>query len=493
MKTLYIECAMGAAGDMLTAALLELMPDKEVALAKLNAMGIPGVAFEAEPSEKCGITGTHMRVLIHGEEEESVPCGHTHAHEDHHEYNHAHEHHHEHDHVHEHHYEHDHHVHTHAHAHVQEDAHCHDSDAHDHAHHHAHDAHHHAHHGMAEIRRLIAELAVSETVKEKALAVYQSIAEAESRVHGAEVDQIHFHEVGSMDAVADVTAVCLLMELLAPEQVIVSPIHVGSGTVLCAHGRLPVPAPATALILEGMPIYGGNVQGELCTPTGAALLKTFADSFGPMPPMTVAKTGYGMGTKNFEQANCLRAMLGEPFPMNGIGSKMQTGQDAEGENTGSRGAAGKDTETENPAAREGRITEISCNLDDMTGEDIAFAAEHILQAGALDVFTESIYMKKGRPAVKLTVLARPEDEERLAGEIFRHTSTIGVRIHTDRRYELARRSEQRKTPLGTIEVKISEGFGVRKEKIEFTSLKEIAETSGKSVAEVRAALAGENV
>ena len=491
MKTLYIECAMGAAGDMLTAALLELMPDKEAALAKLNAMGIPGVVFEAEPSAKCGITGTHMRVLIHGEEEGAMPCGHTHAQEDHHEHNHAHEHHHEHDHVHEHHYEHDHHVHTHAHAHVQEDAHCHDSDAHDHAHHHEHDAHHHAHHGMAEIRSLIAELAVSETVKEKALAVYQSIAEAESKVHGAEVDQIHFHEVGSMDAVADVTAVCLLMELLAPEQVIVSPIHVGSGTVLCAHGRLPVPAPATALILEGMPIYGGSVQGELCTPTGAALLKTFADSFGPMPPMRVAKTGYGMGTKDFEQANCLRAMLGEPFPMNGIGSKMQTAQDAEDENTGSCGAAGKDTETENPAGREGRITEISCNLDDMTGEDIAFAAERILQAGALDVFTESIYMKKGRPAVKLTVLARPEDEERLAGEIFRHTSTIGVRIHTDRRYELARRSEQRKTPLGTIEVKISEGFGVRKEKIEFASLKQIAETSGKRLAEVRAALAEE--
>ena len=490
MKTLYIECTMGAAGDMLTAALLELLPDKEAALAKLNAMGIPGVVFEAEPSAKCGITGTHMRVLIHGEEEESVPCGHTHAQEDHHEHNHAHEHHHEHEHVHEHHHEHDHHVHTHAHAYVQEDAHCHDSDAHDHAHHHEHDAHHQAHHGMAEIRSLIAELAVSETVKEKALAVYQRIAEAESKVHGAEVDQIHFHEVGSMDAVADVTAVCLLMELLAPEQVIVSPIHVGSGTVLCAHGRLPVPAPATALILEGMPIYGGSVQGELCTPTGAALLKTFADSFGPMPPMTVAKTGYGMGTKDFEQANCLRAMLGAS-PMNGTGSKMQTGQDAEGENTGSRGAAGKDTETENPAGHESRITEISCNLDDMTGEDIAFAAEHILQAGALDVFTESIYMKKGRPAVKLTVLARPEDEERLAGEIFRHTSTIGVRIHTDRRYELARRSEQRKTPLGTIEVKISEGFGVRKEKIEFASLKEIAETSGKRLAEVRAALAEE--
>lgn len=499
MKTLYIECAMGAAGDMLTAALLELMPDKEAALAKLNAMGIPGVVFEAEPSAKCGITGTHMRVLIHGKEEGAVPCGHTHTHEHHHEHDHANEHHHEHDHAHEHHHEQEHHAPAHEHAHAQEDAHCHDNDAHDHAHHHEHDAHHHAHHGMTEIRSLIAELAVSETVKEKALAVYQSIAEAESKVHGAEVDQIHFHEVGSMDAVADVTAVCLLMELLAPEQVIVSPIHVGSGTVLCAHGRLPVPAPATALILEGMPIYGGSVQGELCTPTGAALLKTFADSFGPMPPMTVAKTGYGMGTKDFEQANCLRAMLGESFTMNGIGSKMQTVQDAEGENTGSRGAAGKDTkdtETEKPAARktarESRITEISCNLDDMTGEDIAFAAERILQAGALDVFTESIYMKKGRPAVKLTVFARPEDEERLAGEIFRHTSTIGVRIHTDRRYELARRSEQRKTPLGTIEVKISEGFGVRKEKIEFASLKQIAETSGKSLSEVRAALAGED-
>ena len=343
---------------------------------------------------------------------------------------------------------------------------------------------------MAEIRSLIAELAVSETVKEKALAVYQSIAEAESKVHGAEVDQIHFHEVGSMDAVADVTAVCLLMELLAPEQVIVSPIHVGSGTVLCAHGRLPVPAPARTRVLCAAPTMA-LICSSLSSPTGAALLKTFADSFGPMPPMRVAKTGYGMGTKDFEQANCLRAMLGASFTMNGTGSKMQTGQDAEGENTGSRGAAGKDTETENPAAREGRITEISCNLDDMTGEDIAFAAERILQAGALDVFTESIYMKKGRPAVKLTVLARPEDEERLAGEIFRHTSTIGVRIHTDRRYELARRSEQRKTPLGTIEVKISEGFGVRKEKIEFASLKEIAETSGKRLAEVRAALAEE--
>ena len=450
MKTLYIECAMGAAGDMLTAALLELMPDRETALAKLNAMGVPGVVFLAEPSEKCGITGTHMRVLIHGEEEGRTACGHTHDHADepHQEHGHSHDHVH-HDHTHEHMHEHEHcHEHTHA-------------PCHDHA-------HHHAHHSMADIRDLIRGLAVSEAVKEQALTVYQKIAQAESTVHGTEIEQIHFHEVGTMDAVADVTAVCLLMEMLAPEKVIVSPIHVGSGTVVCAHGRLPVPAPATALILTGMPIYGGSVQGELCTPTGAALLGTFADSFGPMPPMIVDKTGYGMGTKDFAQANCVRMMLGETFEM---GGEAAAGQLA--------GAA----------ARDGRITEISCNLDDMTGEDIAFAAEKLLAAGALDVFTAPIYMKKGRPAVKLTVLAKPEDEEKLAEEIFRHTSTIGVRMHTDRRYELARRSERRNTALGTAEVKISEGFGVHREKMEFASLKQLAEASGRSLAEVRAILA----
>lgn len=467
MKTLYIECAMGAAGDMLTAALLELMPDRKAALARLNAMGVPGVVFLAEPSEKCGITGTHMRVLIHGEEEGRTACGHTHDHADepHQEHGHRHDHvHHEHmhDHVHEHCHEH-----THAPAQCCEHTHTHEQDpCHDHAH-----AHHHAHHSMADIRNLIGGLAVSEAVKEQALTVYQKIAQAESTVHGTEIEQIHFHEVGTMDAVADVTAVCLLMEMLAPEKVIVSPIHVGSGTVVCAHGRLPVPAPATALILTGMPIYGGSVQGELCTPTGAALLGTFADSFGPMPPMIVDKTGYGMGTKDFAQANCVRMMLGETFEMGGAAAAGQLA-----------GAA----------AQEGRITEISCNLDDMTGEDIAFAAEKLLAAGALDVFTAPIYMKKGRPAVKLTVLARPEDEERLAGEIFRHTSTIGVRMQTERRYELERCCEQRQTPLGTVQVKISEGFGVRKEKTEFTSMKQLARASGRSLAEVRAILAGGN-
>ena len=392
MKTLYIECAMGAAGDMLAAALLELLPDRAAFLEKMNGLGIPGVTVSGEKGVKCGVSGTHFSVRVAGvEEDENL-----------------------------------------------------------HSHHHD-----HVHGSMEGIEEIVNRLPIPSMVKLDVLAVYNLIAEAESRVHGVPVQQIHFHEVGAMDAVADITAVCLLMREIHPDQVIVSPVSVGSGTVRCAHGILPVPAPATALLLEGMPIHAGNVQGELCTPTGAALLKYFADDFGSLPVMRVQKTGYGMGKKDFPQANCLRVMLGE--------TSEQT--DA--------------------------IAELRCNIDDMTGEEIGFAMEQLLSGGALDVFTESIYMKKGRPAVKLTVLARPEDEERLTGEIFRHTSTIGVRMHTDRRYELARRSEQRETPLGTIEVKISEGFGVRKEKIEFASLKQIAETSGKSVAEVRAALAEE--
>ena len=394
MKTLYIECAMGAAGDMLAAALLELLPDRAAFLEKMNGLGIPGVTVSGEKGVKCGVSGTHFSVRVAGvEEDENL-----------------------------------------------------------HSHHHG-----HVHGSMEGIEEIVNRLPIPSMVKLDVLAVYNLIAEAESRVHGVPVQQIHFHEVGTMDAVADITAVCLLMREIRPDQVIVSPVSVGSGTVRCAHGILPVPAPATALLLEGMPIQAGSVQGELCTPTGAALLKYFADDFGSLPVMRVQKTGYGMGKKDFPQANCLRVMLGE---------------------------ASDQTDA---------IAELKCNIDDMTGEEIGFAMEQLLNGGALDVFTESIYMKKGRPAVKLTVLARPEDEERLAGEIFRHTSTIGVRIHTDRRYELARRSEQRKTPLGTIEVKISEGCGVRKEKIEFASLKQIAETSGKRLAEVREALAGENV
>lgn len=405
MRTIYLDCSMGAAGDMLMAALLELLPEKDTFLQKMQSLGLPGLEISAEPSVKCGITGTHMRVLIHGEEEGRP---HVHAAEEP----------------------------FHSHADAPEAAHAH---VHVHPHHHT---------DLDELTHCISHLNVSEAVRSDILAVYQSIADAESRVHGVPVEQIHFHEVGSLDALADVTGVCLLMELLAPEQVLASPVHVGSGQVRCAHGILPVPAPATALLLEGIPIYGGSIRGELCTPTGAALLRRFVTRFGPLPPMRVEKTGYGMGTKDFEAANCVRAMLGQ---------------------------------TEESA---GHILELACNLDDMTPEAVGFAMEQLFAAGALDVYTTPIGMKKNRPGVLLTCMCREDDREAMLRTIFRHTSTLGVRVSVCDRYTLSRRQYAVQTPDGEIRVKESSGWGVLRHKAEFEDLAHIARQTGKSIAEV---------
>lgn len=429
MKILYLDCGMGAAGDMLTAALYELLSDdeKKAFVGEMNALGIPGVAVFAERSEKGGIVGTHMRVLVDGAEE--TPEGVEH---------HAREHgghHHEHD---AHHADHDHHEH---------DAHHGDHAHHDHGHHDDHGVHHHR--SLEEIENIIAGLAVSQEVRESVREIYALIAEAESRAHGVEVSEIHFHEVGTMDAIADVTAAALLMEKLSPDRVISSPVRVGSGQVRSAHGILPVPAPATAYILQNVPIYGGDIEGELCTPTGAALIKRFASDFGQMPVMRVEKIGYGMGTKDFKAANCLRAMLGE---------------------------------AEDFAADE--AAELSCNLDDMTGEAIGFAVERLLAAGALDVYTVPIGMKKSRPAVMLCVICRPEDREAMARLIFRHTTTIGIRESIGRRYTLARRSETVQTPFGEVRVKCSEGYGVQRMKYEHDDVAKIAAEKELSIDEV---------
>ena len=283
MKTLYIDCGMGAAGDMLTAALLELFPQPEQIIEELNTLGIPHVRFSMEKSSKCGIIGTHVTVKVHGEEEGD----HTH--------------------------EHSHPVHQHV--------------------------HEHSHNTLHGIEHILSHMNISEKIRTDVINVYQLIADAESKAHGVPVSEIHFHEVGNLDAVADVTAVCVLMDKLVPDKVVVSPIHVGSGQVHCAHGILPVPAPATAHILQGCPIYGGQIRGELCTPTGAALLKYFADDFGDMPVMNVSAIGYGMGKKDFDAANCVRIMLGETN-------------------------FSKDV-----------MYELNCNVDDMTAEQIGYALE----------------------------------------------------------------------------------------------------------------------
>lgn len=259
MRTLYIDCSNGAAGNMLAAALWEIIDDKEQFLKDINSAGIPGVKVYALPDVKCGVVGTHFKVEIHGEEElQGTPVI--------------------------------------------------DEKVNNDALNSSHEPNHHS--ALSDITDIINSLNISEKVKTDATNVYKLIADAESEVHGETVVDVHFHEIGAMDAIADIVAVSMLIEKLNPECIIASPVHTGSGKIKCAHGILPVPAPATTLLLRGIPIYATGVQGELCTPTGAALLKYFVSKFGSMPVMNMENIGYGMGSKDFETANYLRAVFG---------------------------------------------------------------------------------------------------------------------------------------------------------------------------------------
>ena len=422
MKTLYLECGMGAAGDMLTAALLDLFKEPEQIVDKLNSIGIPKVKYVIEDSEKCGIKGMHVRVLVDGIEETPADMDESFAHK---EMN---------DHMH--------------------NGHIHDEHVHDHQP--GHHAHHHS--SMHDIENIIQGLDVNDNVKKNAVEVYKLIAEAESNVHGKTVDEIHFHEVGSMDAVADVVAVCYLIDGLKPDNIIASPVRTGYGHVHCAHGILPVPAPATALILQKIPVYAGELEGEFCTPTGAALLKHFVKEYGNMPVMSIGNTGYGMGSKNFPIANCLRAYIGENADSDGMYEKDKIHD---------------------------RIIELRCNLDDMAPEDIAYATELLMNEGACDVYTLNIQMKKNRPGIMLCCMCKQNEKEKFASLIFKHTSTIGIREYECNRYILKRENIVIDTGYGKVQAKKSEGYGTKKIKAEYEDVARIAKETGLPINEVR--------
>lgn len=383
MRTLYIDCSMGCAGDMLTAALLELHPDKDDFLRRMNAALGGKAVLSASPDSKCGLRGTHVTVLINGDEEGEAT------------------------------------------------------------------RHHHEHTSISEILSFIDSVPLEVKVREDAKKVYSLIAEAESRVHGHPIENVHFHEVGSIDALADVLSVCALMHELAPERILASEVNVGSGTVRCAHGVLPVPAPATELILRGVPIYSGQIKSELCTPTGAALLKYFVWKFGAMPTMQIENAGCGTGKKDFECANVVRAFIGETTD--------------EGD----------------------RIIELACNLDDMTPEELSFAMEELFTLGALDVYFTSIGMKKSRPGVKLTCMCRERQRKQMLECIFKHTTTLGVREYVCKRYELGRSEKTVRTQDGEVRVKTSSGYGAVREKAEYEDLAALARKSGKTIAQIR--------
>lgn len=384
MKTLYVECKMGAAGDMLGAALLSLCEEPEEVVNELNSLGIQNIEYKLEDSEKCGIVGKHLRVIVNGVEE--IPDDH----------------------------------------------------------------HHHDHRSLYEIEDIIESMNLSKDIKSDIREVYELLAEAESSVHGVPVDKIHFHEVGDLDAIADITAVCYLIHKLSLDKIVVSPVNVGGGVVKAAHGILPVPAPATALLLKGIPSYESEViKSELCTPTGAALIKYFADDFSTQPIMAVEKIGYGTGNKDFPQANVLRVILGE------------TNEDSE------------------------YVLELVCNIDDMTAEELGFATEMLLEAGALEVYTIAADMKKNRPGTVLCCVCKQDVRDHLVEQIFKYTTTLGIRENLCNRYVLTREVKKIETPYGEIRKKYAYGYNVTRSKLEYDDLAGIARRTGKSIIELK--------
>lgn len=387
---------MGAAGDMLMGALLELHPDKEDFLRRINT-ALDGKAMVcAAEDHKCGIRGTHVSVMI-GDEEE-LPgdlVAHTH------------------------------------------------SDG---------SVHSHRVTTVHSIGRAIDSMALPHKVKNNAKAVYSLIAKAESTVHGEDIEHIHFHEVGTLDALADVLGVCMLIDELGVSRIQASPVRVGFGTVKCAHGVLPVPAPATEQLLHGIPIFAGDIKGEMCTPTGAALLAYFVEEFGEMPAITVEKSGYGTGKKDFPAANVVRAFLGE----------VRSDNDD--------------------------VIELRCNIDDMTGEELGFAMDELFAAGALDVTFTSIQMKKNRPGTMLCCLCRKDVREAVLRCIFKNTTSLGVREYDIKRYSLDRCFKSVETKLGPIRVKKSEGYGTLRSKAEFDDLAVLARQNGLSLLELKSIL-----
>lgn len=386
MRTLYLDCGMGAAGDMLMAALLDLHPSPESFVSELNLIlnGLAEISFEER--QVSGISAKHVRVLVKGEEEGNGHEKQTHAHG----------------------------------------------------------------HSGAEIKRRINWLKIPQNIKNELEEIYESILKAESKVHGADLEHIHLHELGSIDALCDILGVALLMNELKPEKTLCSAVNLGGGYVNCAHGELSVPAPATAELISGMKVYGSDMNAELLTPTGAALLRRYVQDFGPMPEMVISKEGRGCGTKEFARPNVLRAFLGE---------------------------------TEEKCRNEKILLE--CAIDDMTGEELGFLSEMLFSAGALDVYTSPIYMKKQRPANLISCICEKSEKERVLQCFFRHSSSIGIRESAVLRRELKRELKTVATNFGKVGIKKSLGYGVEKEKWEYEDLKKIATEQNLSLREVK--------
>jgi pyridinium-3,5-bisthiocarboxylic acid mononucleotide nickel chelatase len=367
-RTLYLDCFAGASGDMLVGAMLDSGLDFELLRSALLKLGVEGYELSLGRVDRSGISAAKFDVHLAGEP-------------------HSHEHHHN----------------------------------HEHSHGHRRQSHHRS---LSEIKRIISSSNLSELVKQRAQAIFQRIGEAEAKIHNVQIETVHFHEVGAIDSIVDIVGACVAFDALKIERIISSPLHVGSGTFQCAHGTYPVPGPATAELLKGVPIYSKDVEGELVTPTGAAIISTLAEGYGPMPMMKIENIGYGAGTRDYPKfPNALRAIIGE---------------------------------LEEDADRtSGAVTVIEANIDDLNAQVFGYLMEKALSAGALDIFYTPVQMKKNRPGVLLTLLCNPPDRERMCDLIFRETTTLGVRYRNEQREILTREFVTVETEYGPIRVKVS--------------------------------------
>lgn len=421
---LLLECYSGISGNMFIGALLDLGVPFEYLKNEIEKLNIDGYELIYKKVDKLGIDSTYFNVKLLEDEH------HTHEHCHNHEHNDD----------------------------LNEDKHDH-GDEHEHSHHHEHDQDNHEHHhshvhrNLNDIKTIINGSDLSDYVKENSLKIFEYIARAESKIHGKSIDEVHFHEVGAIDSIIDAVGASVCLEYLKVNTIYASNIYKGHGFVNCAHGLFPVPAPATLEILNetSFELKQSVVESELITPTGAALLATFAKPL--MSPYKSIKTSYGAGTKDFEIPNVLRI------------SEIEL--------------------KENKNKKTNEIFLLETNLDDITGEDLGFFMELCMNEGALDVFYTPIYMKKNRPAYKLSVITKRTNVKSMAKLIFKHTTSIGVRFTKYRRFEMDRTFENVETKYGKVTKKILKYEDIEKESYEYEDLKKIATENNMSIEEVR--------
>jgi len=411
MRIAYLDCFSGISGDMFLGALVEAGVSPKLLEDTVAALDI-GARLEISRVVRSGISATKVDVYSHGEKDLPREVfweqgGHSDSHDHSHDHEHGHSH-----------------GHTHSHGQREADARQHESSEqssragvpapHEHG------------RGLNEIRQIIGKASISETAKATSIRIFEALGAAEAKIHSTSIEKVHFHEVGAVDAMVDIVCAAVGAEALGVDEWVCSPLNVGGGTVKCAHGTLPVPAPATLELLKEAPVYSSGPQVELVTPTGAAIVKTLASRFSQFPTMKIEQSGYGAGTRDFPgHPNVVRLTIGQSAAKTAAGTSQET------------------------------ITVLEANLDDLSPQVLAYTMEQLLAAGALDVFSVPVQMKKGRPGAVLTVLSKPEDADRLSKLIFAETTTLGVRRREEMRQVLARRWETVETPWGPVRIKIA--------------------------------------